>query len=333
MSVLLYVVFCMCFCHFGDFSPCGDTKIWNGTLGKPLVLYKLQIKPDYEKLDLRSTNYTSRKILLEHNLKTPKENNQNNSHNRYQFNTKDSSVVIQILQKEDEGDYELTIKKKEKYEDICHSVVKVYERISNLTVSVTEDSQNDTCRVTMTCLMHTGTNVTFSWMRDDKPLSHGGSTLEISITNENANSTFRCTAKNVVSEESSEHKLSSACNTGQGTSNYGLIVYILLPTLIGVIIVIVVLILITKKYNRGMSSKQCSHPQSYPQSRPPAPEPVSAQTHEATHTLYSIVQKPENRSTYAVASNSQPFSSVYELAGPCRDDAQSQNISNEETRV
>ncbi|CAJ0952218.1 unnamed protein product [Ranitomeya imitator] len=83
----------------------------------------------------------------------------------------------------------------------------------------------------------------------------------------------------------------------------------------------------------GMSSKQYSNPQTCPQSRPPAPEPVSEQTHETTHTLYSTVQKPENRSAYAIESNSQPFSSVYELAGPCRDDAQSQNISNEETRV
>ncbi|XP_073423214.1 signaling lymphocytic activation molecule-like isoform X2 [Dendrobates tinctorius] len=271
-------------------------------------------------------------MLLEHNLKT-KENHQNNSHSRYQFDAKDSSVVIQTLQKEDESDYELTFQKTDRYEDICHFEVKVYEQISNLTLSVTEDTQNNTCRVTMTCLMHTGTNVTFSWMRDDKLLSHDSSTLEISINNENANSTFRCTAKNTVSQESSEHKLSSACNADQGTSYYGLILYILVPTMIGVIIVIVVGILITKKCNRGMSSKQYNYPQSCPQSRPPAPEPVSEQTHEITHTLYSTVQKPENRSAYAVASNNQPFSSVYELAGPCRDDAQSQNISNEETRV
>ncbi|XP_077145597.1 signaling lymphocytic activation molecule-like [Ranitomeya variabilis] len=332
MSVLLCVVFCMCFYHFGDSNLCGDTKTWNGTLGKSLVLYKLQSNPDYEKLYLRSTNYTSKKMVLEHNLKTPKENDQNNSHSRYQFNTKDLSVVIQPLQEEDESDYELTLQKTNKYEDICHFEVKVYEQISNLTLSVTEDSQNNTCRVTMTCLMHSGTNVTFSWMRDDKLLIHDGSTLEISITNENANSTFRCTAKNTVSEESSEHKLSSVCNPYQGT-RYGLILYILVPTLIGVIIVIVVLILITKKCNRGMSSKQYSNPQTCPQSRPPAPEPVSEQTHETTHTLYSTVQKPENRSAYAIESNSQPFSSVYVLAGPCRDDAQSQNISNEETRV
>ncbi|KAM4013109.1 signaling lymphocytic activation molecule-like isoform 2-T2 [Anomaloglossus baeobatrachus] len=299
MAVFLFVVFCMFFCHFGGSNLCGNTKmILNGTLGNSLVLYKLNSNPNYAMLYLKYTNYTSKKKLLEHNFDSSKEDHQSNLNSNYQFKKIDSSVVIQKLQNDDERDYELTVEKKDEFEDVCHIEVKVYEQISSLTVVVTEDSQNNTCRVIMKCLMQTGTNVTFSWMRDEEILSNDGSTLEISITKQNANSTFQCTAKNPVSEKSSQYILSSACNP-----------------------------------DHGMSSKPFGHLQSSPQSRPPAPEPVSEQTNEVTHTLYSTVQKPQIRHVYEAASNSQPFSSVYELAGPCRDDAQSQTIRNEETRV
>ncbi|KAM4013108.1 signaling lymphocytic activation molecule-like isoform 1-T1 [Anomaloglossus baeobatrachus] len=333
MAVFLFVVFCMFFCHFGGSNLCGNTKmILNGTLGNSLVLYKLNSNPNYAMLYLKYTNYTSKKKLLEHNFDSSKEDHQSNLNSNYQFKKIDSSVVIQKLQNDDERDYELTVEKKDEFEDVCHIEVKVYEQISSLTVVVTEDSQNNTCRVIMKCLMQTGTNVTFSWMRDEEILSNDGSTLEISITKQNANSTFQCTAKNPVSEKSSQYILSSACNPDHGTSYSSLLLYILVPILISVT-VIVVIVLIMKKCKRGMSSKPFGHLQSSPQSRPPAPEPVSEQTNEVTHTLYSTVQKPQIRHVYEAASNSQPFSSVYELAGPCRDDAQSQTIRNEETRV
>lgn len=310
----------------------GDIQL-NGTLGKSLVLFQLhEIHQDYKTLSLKYTQNQSKRKLLIYHLKSRKQDELPNiTLSKYKFDRKHNAVMIHNLQKDDEKDYEILVEKKNGDEEFCNIKVKVYEQISNLTVSVTEDSQNDTCKVTMECLMQTGEDVTFSWMKDDETLSHNSSTLEINITNDNANSTFRCTAKNSVSEHSSNYTLSSACNPVKDDNHHGLILYILVPTfiLLAIIVTVIIVIVIRKLRNKDMFLKRCISPPSSSQSRPAPPEPVSEETPEAVHTVYAIVRKPENQRTPSIESKSLPFSSVYELAGPCHPQLQ----NNEETRV
>ncbi|XP_040268243.1 SLAM family member 7 isoform X3 [Bufo bufo] len=296
MSALFRLLYVIAVCHIGESHLCNQVIQLNGSLGKPLVLYQLRMMPEYETLYLTTTNTTAKiPFLVYHLIKNltiyPEAND---SGGRYQFKRDSSSVIIPKLQKDDEKKYELSVQRKDFVWFVCEIELKVYEQISNLTVSVTEDSRNDTCNVTMKCLMKTGDDVTFSWMKDNKTLSHNGSTLEISITTDNANSIFRCTATNPVSEGWSEHTLSSACNP-----------------------------------NNDIYLMRCVKPPSMPESRPPVPEPASEQRPEGIQTVYAIVQKPKNQSISSDASKSLPFSSVYELAGPYRNNIQVQNLTDE----
>ncbi|XP_056401942.1 CD48 antigen-like [Hyla sarda] len=317
----------------GESKLCEDDIVikLDGILGEPLVLYTLPSKLENETLLLKHTEGSSRKTLLKYNRKPL-----NNP--KYQFNENNGSVVIHNLQKDDEKKYELLLEKENGEEEFCNIRVKVYERISNLRVTVTEDSLNDTCMVTMNCLMDTGENVTLGWRKDDKNLSHEGSTLEIGITSDNANSTYTCNAKNPVSEQSSNHTLSSACNPDKENSHHGLILYISVWAFTVVLTIIVVTVVLKKQCNEGMYTKRCiSHPNGgqsrpsdqVPQGRPPAPNPVSEHTHADINTVYSEVNKTEN----PVPENPIQSSSVYDLAGPSRDYLRSQNGVPEDNRV
>ncbi|XP_071971053.1 uncharacterized protein [Engystomops pustulosus] len=216
------------------------------------------------------------------------------------------------------------------------------EEISNLTVSVTEDAQNNTCRVTMRCLVQTGENVTFSWMKDGEDLSHHSSTLQISISSYNANSTYRCTARNPISQESSEHTLFSACSQPQDKSLLDVILVAVLPPILLIVVIIMVLIVLKRKHcPKDMCSKGDNNSPNNPPSRPPPRQPVSEQRQDNIHTVYSEVKKPKastrGQPPGAERSGQQripasTFSSVYELAGPCRDHPYVQDL-NEETRV
>ncbi|XP_066462019.1 signaling lymphocytic activation molecule-like [Eleutherodactylus coqui] len=328
MSVSRYLVFFIAVFHFGESY---DVFKKNGILGQSVVLYQLEKKAEFKTLLLKYTNNTSKTKLLVYDLKNNKYIFPNVS-TKYVFNN--SSLVIQKLQKEDAINYELILEHvNERDEYFCTIELKVYEQICNLRVIVTEDSQNNTCKVSMKCSMQTGENVTFSWMKDDEKLNHESGTLEISITSNNANSTYKCTAQNPVSKQSSEHKLLSACNPDTGNRHLGLMRYILIPTFIALAILIALMIMVMKKLCRqGMSTKQCISLPSSSQSRPPAPEPVSEQIHESNQTVYAKVQRPKNQSVYTNAPKSPSYSTVYDLAGPCRDNAQLRSIT-EETRV
>ncbi|XP_071971052.1 uncharacterized protein [Engystomops pustulosus] len=302
MSAPWPLLFFVAFGHFGECKLCDVIRL-NGALGKPWVLYRLPKEEKYERVHLKYTEDNTRKRLLEYNLLT--HTRHDNSDGRYHFNELDSSVVIQRLQKDDERDLELTAENGNG-EHLCRIQLRAYEEISNLTVSVTEDAQNNTCRVTMRCLVQTGENVTFSWMKDGEDLSHHSSTLQISISSYNANSTYRCTARNPISQESSEHTLFSACSQPQ-----------------------------------DMCSKGDNNSPNNPPSRPPPRQPVSEQRQDNIHTVYSEVKKPKastrGQPPGAERSGQQripasTFSSVYELAGPCRDHPYVQDL-NEETRV
>ncbi|XP_044128137.1 signaling lymphocytic activation molecule-like isoform X2 [Bufo gargarizans] len=335
MSALFRLLYVIAVCHIGESHLCDQVIQLNGSLGKPLVLYQLRMMPEYQTLSLTTTNKTT-KIpflvydLIENQIMYPKANI---SDSRYQFKRDSSSVIIPKLQKDDEKKYELSVQRKDFFSLVCEIELKVYEQISNLTVSVTEDSRNDTCNVTMECLMKTGDDVTFIWMKDNKTLSHNGSTLEISIATDNANSIFRCTATNPVSEGWSEHTLSSACNPNNDNGFPDIMFYILgssLPILVTMVaIIVIVIVIIKKKRKRDIYSKRCVNPPSIPESRPPVPEPASEQRPEGIQTVYAIVQKPKNQSISSDASKSLPFSSVYELAGPCRNNIQVQNSTDE----
>ncbi|XP_040268242.1 SLAM family member 7 isoform X2 [Bufo bufo] len=332
MSALFRLLYVIAVCHIGESHLCNQVIQLNGSLGKPLVLYQLRMMPEYETLYLTTTNTTAKiPFLVYHLIKNltiyPEAND---SGGRYQFKRDSSSVIIPKLQKDDEKKYELSVQRKDFVWFVCEIELKVYEQISNLTVSVTEDSRNDTCNVTMKCLMKTGDDVTFSWMKDNKTLSHNGSTLEISITTDNANSIFRCTATNPVSEGWSEHTLSSACNPNNDNGFPDILFYILVSSsLILVAIIVIVIVMIKKKSKRDIYLMRCVKPPSMPESRPPVPEPASEQRPEGIQTVYAIVQKPKNQSISSDASKSLPFSSVYELAGPYRNNIQVQNLTDE----
>ncbi|XP_075139651.1 uncharacterized protein LOC142214611 [Leptodactylus fuscus] len=313
----------------GESKLCDKSAITlNGILGKSLVLYQLPKDLKYERLTLKSINTDRRKKFLVYDPKTGTQS-PNISREKFQFNKETSSVMIHKLQKDDEKDYELLVDVSDGEEDFCNFELKIYEQISNLTVSVTEDSQNNTCKVTMKCQMRTGENVTFSWMKDDESLGHDSSTLQISISNDNANSTYTCTARNPVSEASSHHQLSSACNPEKDVGHFGLFLYILIS--LCVVLIVVAIMGVTKCCNKAMYTKQCTNHSSTPQSRPPPPEPVSEPVTEPNQTVYGQVEKPKHESPKMPEPSTPSMSSVYELAGPCRNDLQSWRV-NEETR-
>ncbi|XP_069807112.1 signaling lymphocytic activation molecule-like [Dendropsophus ebraccatus] len=324
MSVFRCVLFYTAVCHFGESKLCEHDIKLDGILGESLTIFKLSTRSDYEKLLLKSIANKTKTKLLSYKLKGH-ESHHHGLHSKYIYHENNKSVMINNLQRGDEKNYELTVEQTNGEEEFCNIKVKVYEGISNLTVSVTEDSRNDTCKVIMKCLMQTGENVTISWMKDDENLSHDSSTLEISITSDNANSTYTCTARNSVNEQSSNHTLSSACNPSKDNSLWYLMPYTPVLLVIFLPIVVVLVVVIKRKCNKGQHKKQCTNPSNGEQSRPPAPAPVLEETPDPTHTVYATVKKSEN--------SNRPFSSVYELAGPSDDNSHIQSRNSEDTRI
>ncbi|XP_041811264.1 HEPACAM family member 2 [Chelmon rostratus] len=136
--------------------------------------------------------------------------------NRLLFGQPNVSLLIQTLNKDDEGDYHLNLNIE--FYNKTGLVIKV-ERTVHVTVDVPvsvpviEKSPSyavveDKANVTWTCSVERGTRVVFQWLRDNITLgpsdryhfSQDNSTLLISPVRKEDKGTYRCVASNPVSQ-------------------------------------------------------------------------------------------------------------------------------------
>ncbi|KAM7373052.1 hypothetical protein PAMP_007935 [Pampus punctatissimus] len=137
-------------------------------------------------------------------------------HNHISFREPNVSLLIRKLNQDDEGDYHLSLNiqfhnKKGlviKEERTVHVNVDVPVSTPVIekypTYAVVEDKAN----VTWTCSVERGTRVVFQWLRDNIPLgpadryhfSHNNSTLFISPVRKEDKGTYRCVARNPISQ-------------------------------------------------------------------------------------------------------------------------------------
>ncbi|XP_075048101.1 signaling lymphocytic activation molecule-like [Mixophyes fleayi] len=282
------------------------------TCEKSLLLAQFNLTAGFHSLELKKEQENSRRIILSSNLQT-KDKTSNDA--RYQYEERDSTIYIHELQREDEGVYELTVKFS-KDEWFCKIDLKVYEQITNLSVDMTHVFQNDSCVVSMNCVIQTGDDVTFSWTQDQKTLSHDRSILVIEVTPANASSWYTCIAKNPVSERNSTVRFPAKCNPTPVESEEKFDPAYVIYAVIAVLGVIAAACII--KVFRPKIGNFTVHPVSSPK-RHTAPEPISEQTHQSVTTIYASVQKREISGNNTTATDVCPISTIYELAGASRE--------------
>ncbi|KAM8921498.1 signaling lymphocytic activation molecule-like [Pelodytes ibericus] len=168
----------------------------SGSLGKPLILPAGELK-NISKVFLKRKKGDTNTKLLGYDLESKK--HILNHTNYHSFSETDGTVIFVGLHRDDEGEYQL-VKEIGVKELIRYVNIKVYEEITNISVTGIQNHQNDTCAVRLTCMVGAGDNVTFSWSRNGQDLNHNSSMLQLSLSSGNVTDSYTCTAKNPVSE-------------------------------------------------------------------------------------------------------------------------------------
>ncbi|XP_068109616.1 SLAM family member 5-like [Hyperolius riggenbachi] len=189
------------------------------------------------------------------------------------------------------------------------------EEIASLRIDISHSPQNDSCVVTMNCVLQGGNYVTFSWTRDQEDLHHNSSILVIPVTRQNANSTFSCKAQNPVSSNWSRITLQQHCKPiAEPYINNNIIIYIATCSTIALLLVATLIIgILSRRYciAKGKSIMQTTDQQ---QRQPhPVSQPVTlpvAEFGQHVHTVYAKVHKKESLDNIP--------NTVYALAGPMK---------------
>ncbi|XP_072284288.1 signaling lymphocytic activation molecule-like [Pyxicephalus adspersus] len=324
----MFYFFIICFIAyscFGLLSACSDSVIrLNGTLGQRFTFQSVPFEPESESLTLQLTDKNKRESLLIYNQRLREPTISPDA--RFTYNKEKSSFEILQLQRENQGRYDITIKNG-RSEISCKYDLKVYEKITNVVINITQNVQNDSCIVTMDCFPRTGDNVTFSWTNDQMNFTHNHNRLTVYIPNDNTTRTYHCHVENPVSKSSHEVNLKTyfelCSKTAAKSVDYSYLIFLIIGLFV---IVEIVAILIKKRLNRKKIGKLHIQPQSPPR-LPPNPE----ETVTSLNTVYAVVQKKELNEV-----RPEPFPSgiitvygkvqkkesednltmIYELAGP-----------------
>ncbi|XP_078073574.1 SLAM family member 9-like isoform X7 [Mustelus asterias] len=199
----------------------------NGTLGQSLMLslHLPWADPSIVTWDFRNSS-TGSKIQVCMKVQNSPTDCNNELGQRINLNLTDYSLEIQTLMKSDQGFYEVNARSGQKvYEKIIE--LRVYERVSNLSIQIKDVSSNGICNVSLSCSVENNSNLKYSWWRGSEVVTTSGShsvtdngtTLEVSLDRHKAKAVYNCMVKNPVSEETGSIDLAGPCNITEKAPN------------------------------------------------------------------------------------------------------------------
>ncbi|XP_043952823.1 obscurin [Gambusia affinis] len=179
---------------------------------------------------------------------------------RVKFNNTTLSLTIRDLTLQDSGEFSFTSRTDRQRPSVSITLL-VHEPIStNLIVfsNVTEDGSNEVCTVFLECKANPHNNVTYRWSVGTQ--TRNGSRLQYNITPQDGDTTFTCTASNVISEKLAFKTLKCSNTTGlSSTKGIPMIVWISVAAgggLLIIIIIIVVSVCLCKRKWSGSDSNE-----------------------------------------------------------------------------
>ncbi|XP_048476836.1 SLAM family member 6-like isoform X1 [Rhincodon typus] len=136
---------------------------------------------------------------------------------RIHFHPGNFSLQISDLQREDTGQYEVTVTAVSRKLTSETVQLDVYEPVTGTNISIVSITN---CNVTLRCSVNTGSNVSFTWWRGQEALGNNlthhvfenRESSQLLFTKETHESVVRCEASNPVSHEIAQIKLEDICN-------------------------------------------------------------------------------------------------------------------------
>ncbi|XP_051890849.1 carcinoembryonic antigen-related cell adhesion molecule 5-like [Pristis pectinata] len=216
---LLCVVFAIRVAGTGASSP-----TVNGTLGHSVSLTPgIWVAQDVAQVVWRRTSPRTR--IVEYSKGDISSFGSEEYKQRVTLHLKNFSLEIRDLQREDTGNYEVTVTASSGAQSLKTVQLVVYEPVSGTYIMVQYTSKN--CNLNLTCSVTSGDPTSFMWWRggeavgNDSPhhLWEHGETVEIHHTAEVEDVVYRCEARNPVSEGTAQIRLVDVCkwNTPDGT--------------------------------------------------------------------------------------------------------------------
>ncbi|KAH0516055.1 Signaling lymphocytic activation molecule [Microtus ochrogaster] len=135
----------------------------------------------------------------------------------YQFQWENLSLGILGNRRESEGWYIVSLEENVQVQQFCIQL-KLYEQVSTPEIKVlnkTQENGNGTCSLTVVCTVKRGDHVTYSWSNEAGKhllsLANHSHLLNISLSSQDPDSIYNCTASNPVSSRSQSFDLSQEC--------------------------------------------------------------------------------------------------------------------------
>ncbi|XP_030044235.1 SLAM family member 5-like isoform X1 [Microcaecilia unicolor] len=217
------------------------------------------------------------------------------------------SLQIQSLREKDGGSYTAEIKTSTAVSNREYKL-HVFSRLQNPIIEpykVTDDSGNITCNVALNCTVKNGEGVNYNWTAENSRLFQEGSFLNVSLDLMETNVTYTCTARNPVSENSTQVRPWSFCigeHTGS-TNDTNPIIAVIIVIFVILVVAAVLAVWIYMKMKRKKKKlepdiqtvyAQVTKPEGPTETNPiltegPAPENLNGKT------IYSIVNFPKRQ--------------------------------------
>ncbi|XP_075845256.1 signaling lymphocytic activation molecule [Microtus pennsylvanicus] len=179
-----------------------------------------------------------------------KEDSLEHLENGYQFQRENLSLGILGNRRESEGWYIVSLEENVQVQQFCIQL-KLYEQVSTPEIKVlnkTQENGNGTCSLTVVCTVKKGDHVTYSWSNEAGKhllsLANHSHLLNISLSSQDRDSIYNCTASNPVSSRSQSFDLSQECRressdasswiTTPTVASLGFILFLIIPVSIAV---------------------------------------------------------------------------------------------------
>ncbi|XP_006168929.1 T-lymphocyte surface antigen Ly-9 [Tupaia chinensis] len=193
----------------------GKTMV--GTLGEPITLpLALSVSQKGEHVVWIFNSSIIRRQWEEATIADPLIKSTDPDKNRMWVSRQDNSLKISRLMMEDAGHYHAYVcSETSMITSMKHVTLLIYRRLKkpNITWKL-GNSEDGICRVSLTCSVEEGENVTYTWtpLQKGAVMSQGGSCLNVSWKSVENHPNFTCTASNPVTNISTEFLSRSVCS-------------------------------------------------------------------------------------------------------------------------
>ncbi|MEQ2273243.1 hypothetical protein XENORESO_001613, partial [Xenotaenia resolanae] len=165
---------------------------------------------------------------------------------RVKFNNGSFSLTVRELTLQDSGDFSFTSETKDQQRPTVIITLQVHEPISkqpDLFSNISEPGLNGFCTVYLDCRAASQSNITYIWTVGNQ--SYRGPKLQHTIRPQDGDTTFFCTASNVVSEMSALKSVRCRNNTDilSKKDNNPDLVWILSAAGVGLLILVIIIVM------------------------------------------------------------------------------------------